>query len=66
MFFVAASALGVGCATKLETGYKPRALGSSEDVRRGFYAQRFTPEAQKAKQYEQDFGGTQMKRRPGE
>jgi len=47
---------GVGCASKLETGYKPRLLGSSAEVRRGYYAQPFTVEAKKAKQYEQDFG----------
>lgn len=47
---------GGGCASKLETGYEPRRLGASDDVRRGFYAQPFTPEARAAKQYEQDFG----------
>jgi hypothetical protein len=45
-----------GCTSKLETGYKPRLLGSSPETRRGYYAQPFTPEAKKAKQYEQDFG----------
>ncbi len=47
-----------GCASKLETGYQPRMLGSSSDVRRGYYAQPFTPEAKKARQYEEDFGAT--------
>jgi hypothetical protein len=45
-----------GCASKLETGYEPRKLGSSTEVRRGYYAQPFTPEAKAAKDYEQDFG----------
>jgi hypothetical protein len=53
---IGAGGTGMGCSSTLETGYKPRMLGSSADVRRGYYAQRFTPEAQKAKQYEQDFG----------
>ena len=45
-----------GCSSKLETGYKPRLLGSSPETRRGYYAEPFTPEAKRAKQYEQDFG----------
>jgi hypothetical protein len=45
-----------GCSSKLETGYKPRLLGSSPEVRRGYYAEPFTPEAKRAKQYEQDYG----------
>ena len=48
--------LSPGCSSKLETGYKPRLLGSSAETRRGFYAQPFTAEAKKARQYEQDFG----------
>ena len=70
---VAAFALmaGSGCSSKLETGYKPRLLGSSEETRRGYYAKPFTPEAKKAKQYEQDFettGGSSnsVRPRPGE
>ncbi|MEA2707977.1 MAG: hypothetical protein QOF78_578 [Phycisphaerales bacterium] len=56
-----------GCSSKLETGYKPRMLGSSPEVRRGYYAQPFTPEATKAKQYEQDFGTPGGSRpRPGD
>jgi len=58
-----AAALGVaawfvcGCSSTLETGYVPRPLGgSSTEVRRGYYAQPFTPEAKKAHDYEQDFG----------
>jgi hypothetical protein len=59
--------LGIaGCASKLETGYQPRTLGSSAEMRRGYYAERFSPEAQKAKQYEQDFGAPSPARRPGD
>ena len=47
---------GAGCSSKLETGYVPRKLGASDETRRGFYAQPFTPEAIKAKQYEDEFG----------
>ena len=52
----AALALGAGCSSTLETGYKPRKLGASDEMRRGYYAQPFTPEAQAAKQYEENFG----------
>ena len=45
-----------GCSSTLETGYMPRKLGSSEEMRRGFYAQPFTPQAKAAKDYEHDFG----------
>ena len=48
--------LGAGCSSTLETGYTPRKLGASDEMRRGYYAQPFTPEAKAAKQYEQDFG----------
>ena len=34
-----------GCSSTLETGYKPRLLGSSPETRRGYYAEPFTPEA---------------------
>jgi hypothetical protein len=57
-----------GCSSTLETGYEPRKLGASEDVRRGYYARPFTPEARAAKQYEQDYGdaGAASRRpRPG-
>lgn len=53
---VGVGSAAAGCSSKLETGYKPRLLGSSAETRRGFYAQPFTAEAKKAKQYEQDFG----------
>lgn len=39
---------GVGCSDTLETGYAPRKLGVSEAVRRGYYAQPYTAEAQAA------------------
>jgi hypothetical protein len=54
--FIGAVGGGGGCSSKLETGYKPRMLGSSEEVRRGYYAEPFTPEAKKAEKYEQTFG----------
>ena len=54
-----------GCSEKLETGYEPRRLGASNETRRGFYAQPFSPEAQKAKQYEQDFGAPGGRAKPG-
>jgi hypothetical protein len=54
--FGGAAMLAGGCSSKLETGYKPRLLGSSPETRRGYYAEPFTPEAKRAKQYEQDFG----------
>lgn len=50
------SAAASGCSSKLETGYEPRALGSSNETRRGFYAQPFTPEARAARQYEESYG----------
>ena len=56
--------LAGGCAAKLETGYEPRKLGSSDETRRGFYAQPFTPEASAAKQYDQEFGDPRRPR-PG-
>ena len=54
--FVATVGAAGGCSSKLETGYKPRLLGSSPETRRGYYAQPFTPEAKKARQYEHDYG----------
>ena len=60
-----AAAGGVGCSSKLETGYEPRKLGSSNETRRGFYAQPFTPEARAARQYEDDFGTPGGRNKPG-
>ena len=54
-----------GCSEKLETGYVPRTLGASTETRRGFYAQPFSIEAQKAKQYDQDFGSPGGRAKPG-
>lgn len=47
-----------GCSSTLETGYMPRKLGSSEEVRRGFYAEKFSPEEQASKDYERRFGSS--------
>ena len=52
---LAAVVLMSGCSSTLETGYAPRRLGSSDETRRGYYAQPFTPQAKAARQYEQDF-----------
>jgi hypothetical protein len=54
-----------GCSNKLETGYEPRRLGSSNEVRRGYYAAPFSPEARKAKEYENDFGSPGGPPKPG-
>jgi hypothetical protein len=54
-----------GCSEKLDTGYQPRVLGASTETRRGFYAQPFSLEAQRAKQYEQDFGSPGGRAKPG-
>jgi len=56
---------GLGCSEKLETGYDPRKLGVSNESRRGFYAQPFSPEARKAKEYDQDFGAPTGRPKPG-
>ena len=53
--------LAAGCSATLETGYQPRKLGASDEARRGYYAQPFTPEAKAAKQFEQDFGDPKPK-----
>ena len=37
-----------GCGNELETGYKPKPLGTSAVVRRGYYASPFSPEAKAA------------------
>ena len=63
---VFALAVAPGCSSKLETGYEPRKLGSSSnETRRGFYAQPFTPEARAARQYEEDFGTPGGREKPG-
>ncbi len=40
----AAIILLAGCGTTTETGYKPRILGDSMTVQRGYYAPAFSPE----------------------
>ena len=57
------SVAGVGCSSKLETGYEPRALGASPTERRGYYASPFTPEATVAPQAQAD--DMRNMRRPG-
>jgi len=54
-FFVLAGCLLLvtACEPKLETGYTPRPLNSSEADRRAYYAQPFTPESHPPK----DSGG---------
>jgi hypothetical protein len=47
---IAAILLLVGCEPKLETGYKPRALNSTPDERRAYYAPAFTPESHPPKE----------------
>jgi len=34
-----------GCQSDLETGYKPKKLGVSDEERRGYYAAPFSPES---------------------
>ena len=64
--FLAVGSVG-GCGPgKLETGYVPRPLGSTEDVRRGYYAGPFSPEA-RAAQAARDKDTAELRRpRPGE
>jgi len=59
--FLVGLCLLAGCSSTLETGYQPRKLGASDEARRGYYAQPFTPEAKAAKQFEQDFGDAKPK-----
>jgi len=34
-----------GCSSELETGYKPKKLGVTDEERRGYYAAPFSPES---------------------
>lgn len=34
-----------GCSSELDTGYKPKKLGVTEEERRGYYAAPFSPES---------------------
>jgi len=58
-------AWAAGCSEKLETGYDPRRLGASSEVRRGFYAAPFSPEARAAKEYQETFGDPGSQSKPG-
>ena len=40
--------VAIGCSSRLETGYKPKALGVTDDARKGYYAPPFSPESQAA------------------
>ena len=53
-----------GCSAKLETGYEPRRLNSSDAERRGYYAAPFTPEAREA-QMEREQESEFRRPRPG-
>ena len=39
-----------GCATGLESGYKPTKIGVTPEERRAYYAPQFSPEAQASQQ----------------
>ena len=56
--------MAAGCSNKLETGYEPRRLNTSQTVRRGYYASPFSPEA-KAAQMERDQELEARRPRPG-
>lgn len=43
---VIALLLLAGCSNELETGYKPKSLGVTNDERRGYYAPAFSPQSQ--------------------
>ncbi len=47
---LAGSLLLAGCEPQLETGYRPRALNSTEADRRAYYAPAFTPESHPPKE----------------
>lgn len=48
-FALFAAIVLAGCGpSRLETGYVPRPLGSTEDQRKGYYAGPFSPEARAA------------------
>lgn len=40
------TAILVGCKSELDTGYKPKKLGVSNEERRAYYAPAFSPESQ--------------------
>ena len=46
-----------GCGSeRLETGYVPRKLGAPETVRKGYYAEPFTPQSQAAQKKQEESG----------
>ena len=45
MLLIIGSLLAVGCQSELETGYKPKKLGVTEEERRAYYAAPFSPES---------------------
>lgn len=62
---IALLALGLcSCSSTLETGYKPRPLDASPEMRRSYYASPFTPEA-KAAQMEKEQEMEIRRPRPG-
>ena len=42
--------VAMGCSNTLETGYKPKGLGVSDDARKSYYAPPFSPESQAARE----------------
>lgn len=38
--------LAAGCSSELETGYKPKQLGVTDEERKAYYAPAFSPQAQ--------------------
>lgn len=53
-----------GCSSKLETGYEPHKLGDSLAVKRGYYAEPYSPEAQAA-QADKQQNNASAYRKPG-
>ncbi len=45
MLLIVGSLLLAGCASDLETGYKPKKLGVPDEERRAYYAAPFSPES---------------------
>jgi hypothetical protein len=64
MMVLVSGLLACGCENTLETGYKPRPLGDSDTIRRGYYASPFTPEA-RAPQLEREQEFEARRPKPG-
>jgi hypothetical protein len=60
---IIAIAVLAGCSNTTETGYKPRRLGDSRTVQRGYYAPAYSP-AQRAAEEELRLGND-PRSRPG-